>query len=332
MPLPLANTSQSYVAVAAILAGRITAPKWSFIDTKDMTATLSLPCLAFLITRKAEARMTTASQIGVARNSPKHILFDLGLREERCNYTDDQQAHIKNREPVAFGPSVATTLQENGMASTEIDWVIYSHVHWDHTGEPSEFPNASFIIGHGSGALLQRGFDAAAGSHAAFDKELLTHRDVFELPPNMDSGNADDNSLATTNVSLPNSWTPLGPFPAAMDILGDGSVFVIPSPGHLQGHVNLLCRVEEKRWVYLGGDTFHHRSLLTGEAEIATWRDTEGRELCVHIDRAAAQVMFLLLRKLQDQADADGVELEIISSHDQDWYNANRDRLFPETL
>lgn len=332
MSLPSENTSQSYVAVAAILAGRITAPKWSFIDTKDMTATLSLPCLAFLITRKTQACVTVPSKIGVARNSPKHILFDLGLREERCNYTDDQQAHIKTREPVAFGPSVATTLQENGMTSTEIDWVIYSHVHWDHTGEPSEFPNASFIIGHGSGALLNRGFDAAAGSHAAFDKKILDHRDVFELPPNLKGGNAEDDSLDMTNVSFPNAWAPLGPFAAAMDILGDGSVFVIPSPGHLQGHVNLLCRVGEKRWVYLGGDTFHHRSLLTGEAEIATWRDTEGRELCVHTDRAAAQEMFAFLRKLQDQAAADGVEVEIISSHDQDWYNENRDRLFPETL
>lgn len=332
MSLPPANTSQAYVAVAAILAGRITAPKWSFIDTNDMAETLSFPCLAFLITREKSACMTTASHVAVARKSPEHILFDLGLREERRNYTDDQQAHIKNREPVAFGPSVATTLQKNGMASTEIDWVIYSHVHWDHTGEPSDFPNASFIIGHGSSALLKRGFDAAAGSHAAFDTNLLDHREVFELLPNVNGGNADDASLDKANASFHSPWTPLGPFPAAMDILGDGSVYVIPSPGHLQGHINLLCRVEEKRWIYLGGDTFHHRSLLTGEAEIATWRDTEGRELCVHTDRAAAQEMFALLRKLQDQATADGVEVEIITSHDQDWYNANQDRLFPEKL
>jgi 3-hydroxyisobutyrate dehydrogenase len=276
--------------------------------------------------------MITSPQIGVARKSPKHILFDLGLREEKGNYTDDQQAHIKNREPVVFGPSVATTLQENGVASTEIDWVVYSHVHWDHTGEPSEFPNASFIIGHGSGALLERGFDASAGSHAAFDKKLLDHRDVFELPPYLEGGNVDDESLVTTNALPPNAWSPLGPFPEAMDMLGDGSVFLIPSPGHLQGHVNLLCRVAEKRWVYLGGDTFHHRSLLTGEAEIATWRDIEGRELCVHTDRAAAEEMFALLRKLQDQAAADGMEVEIISSHDQDWYDANQERLFPQTL
>ncbi|KAA8649350.1 hypothetical protein EYZ11_008467 [Aspergillus tanneri] len=319
MILPPARPNQSYVSVSAIPAGLITAPKWAFVEgVTNREETMPLPCMAFLITRQP-----TSDTDRVQRAS--HILFDLGLRETPENYTPAQQSHLQHRQPVTFGPSVRRSLSAAGIPNTRVDLVIYSHVHWDHTGEPSEFPHASFVVGHGSLDLLSQGELLGAGSHACFDRVLLQDRHVVELPPSDDSVRADITDSRLT-------WGPLTPFPAAMDIFQDGSVYVIPSPGHLQGHVNLLCRTGPRRWVYLGGDTYHHVGLLTGEERIATWTDDQGRTLCVHTDQKAAEEMFALLRNLQLAAEEDGVELELITSHDAKWFSDNQHRLFPKTL
>ncbi|TFY80639.1 hypothetical protein EWM64_g3370 [Hericium alpestre] len=36
-------------------------------------------------------------------------------------------------------------------------------------------------------------------------------------------------------------WKPIGPFLRALDYYGDGSLYVIDAPGHVQGHINLQC-------------------------------------------------------------------------------------------
>ncbi|KAI9735753.1 MAG: hypothetical protein M1818_006361 [Claussenomyces sp. TS43310] len=331
MSLPPPKPGQTYVTVSAIQAGQITAPVWSFMETEDRDAKMVLPCLAFLITHP-HARLSDAEQPASSTEpKPARILFDLGLREGPQDYTPGQQAHLQHRHPVTFGPSVAKTLAAVGLTSSDVGTVIFSHVHWDHTGDPRDFGKATFVIGHGSSALLEQGEIPGAGSHACFDRTLLANHKVVELPP-LDITNESHVDRHSSGGMEGVAPRPLGPFPAALDIFQDGSVYVIPSPGHLAGHVNLLCRTGDKRWVYLGGDTYHDVRLLTGEKKIATWTDDHGHHLCVHTDREAAEAMFTKLRALQAGAKQDGAEVEIIVSHDARWCEGNQHRLFPVNL
>ncbi|KAK3681243.1 beta-lactamase-like protein [Podospora appendiculata] len=301
--LPPAQDDQIFVTVSPILGGEITLPEKYFIDPADPAASHTVPSLAFLIQHPKLNR---------------RIMFDLGLRSSITSYSAPQQLHLTNRKPHAIGPGVAAVLQQGGLSPLDIDTVILSHVHYDHHGDPDHFPRAQFIVGPGTTHLLAHGLGGSA-SHQHFSNNLLPADRTLELP-----------ALAATDTQQSMSvykWNPLGPF-SAIDLLADGSVFILDSPGHLPGHVNLLCRLSSEKWVCLCGDAYHDRRLLTGERDIAFWEGADGAVCCIHNDPAAARTALGQLRELAGAGDA----VEMIGAHDGGWYKANLGRMFPGGL
>jgi glyoxylase-like metal-dependent hydrolase (beta-lactamase superfamily II) len=193
----------------------------------------------------------------------------------------------------------------------DIDTVILSHVHYDHHGDPEHFPNAQFIVGAGTTTLLEHGLESTA-SHQHFSKDLLPPNRTVELP-----------SLA---AETEHKWELLGPF-SSIDLFGDGSVFVLDSPGHLPGHINLLCRISCERWICLCGDAYHDRRLLTGERDIAFWEGPDGAICCIHNDPTSAKNALHQLRELASLGN-----VELIGAHDAGWLVANQHRMFPASL
>jgi len=244
-------------------------------------------------------------------------MFDLGLRSRPEAYIAQLQEHITSRQPVHHRPSAKETLQSGGVKADDVDAVMISHVHWDHHGDPEDFKQATFILGNGAVGVLEHGMPGR-GAHSHFDPALLKGvREVVELP-----GEKDD------------IWKPLGPFPATLDLFGDGSVYVVSAPGHLPGHINLLCRTGKKKWAYLGGDAFHDRRILTGEKGIATWLDPKGSGsmFCIHIDKDAAAVTIERIRELLKATKEEDYEVEVVVAHDVGWYEENQQRFFPNVM
>ena len=93
------------------------------------------------------------------------------------------------------------------------------------------------------------------------------------------------------------------------------------------GHVNLLCRTGEEKWVCLCGDAYHDVRLLTGEKEIGTWENDAGHTLCIHLDRASAEESIKRLRTLKDLGN-----VELIAAHDDGWLAENQSRMYPSHL
>lgn len=241
---------------------------------------------------------------------PFRMMFDLGLRRAKERYPEHLQRHIDGRAPHALPPGVAAQLRAGGLSPADVNLVMLSHVHYDHHGDPEDFPNAQFVIGHGAMDVLRHGLGGIA-SHQHFEPDTLPDDRASELSDPQGSG-----------------WRPLGPFPAALDLFGDGSVYVLDMPGHLPGHVNLLCRMR-KRWVCLCGDSFHDLRLLTGEKEIGTWIGPEGNMLCIHLDKEAAAESIGRLRELEN---VEGEQVELIAAHDEGWWERNREKQFPMLL
>lgn len=292
--LPPPASGQIYVSVSPIHGGEITLPERSFVYPHDPMKKRTVPSLSFLIEHPAK---------------PARILFDLGLRSRFQDYIPAQQAHLQDRVPYHLGPGVANILREDSFNPADIDVIILSHVHYDHHGDPVDFPNAQFYIGPGSLHILRHGLGQSA-SHQTFDKNLFPDMDrVQELP----------------SPSQTAEWQSLGPFKAALDIFRDGSVYIVHSPGHLPGHINLLCRTGENKWVYLGGDSCHDMRLLSGERDIATWTDDHGHTQCIHVDRAQAEDTLLRIRKLQET----NTGVEVVMAHDATWWAKNYKRGFP---
>ncbi len=135
------QSQQPIVSVHALSAGHLTIPERFFIDPSDPKAVRTVPSLSFLIQHHAPSTSKTT-----------RILFDLGLRREVSAYPVPIQKHIDNRQPLTTQPDVLTSLAEGGLTHEDIDYVILSHVHWDHVGMPSDFksPNTKFVVGPGA--------------------------------------------------------------------------------------------------------------------------------------------------------------------------------------
>ncbi|KAJ5377198.1 uncharacterized protein N7496_004607 [Penicillium cataractarum] len=297
--LPPPSAGQNYVSVTPINGGKITLPEKSFVFPSDPEAVVTVPSLSFLIAHP-----------GVdGRRRPRYLLFDLGLRGRLQDYMKDQQSHLSSRVPYELGPSVAQSLGNSGLNPDHIDTVILSHLHYDHHGDPGDFPRAQFFVGPGSLKLLSDGLGINA-SHQVFDPDLFHGVSrVSELP----------------SPSTP-LWQPLGPFKATLDLLHDGSIYVIDAPGHLPGHINLLCRLGPKEWMYLGGDSCHDLRLLSGEREIATWVDAHGHRGCIHVDKDRAEETLSRIWSLQQMTE---VAVEVVMAHDVHWWETNQYRALP---
>ncbi|KAK0646791.1 beta-lactamase-like protein [Cercophora newfieldiana] len=319
----------TYPKVSALDGGHITLPERLFITDADPTKRATVPSLCFLI------QHPSPSPISPDRTA--NLIFDLGVKRNITAYTPAQQAHIAQRQPVIVSPDCADSLRNGGFdPSTDIDMVILSHVHWDHVGTPGDFPNATFAVGAGTLDLL------ANGAGYLYPKELFNHDELpadrtVEFPALRDDGPRRTETPGDTRAVLPVEegnweWEKLGAFLNALDLLGDGSVWVVDSPGHLYGHVNLLVRTGDKKWVYLGGDCCHDPRILSQEKGIALYEDGRGGLRSVHVDTETASCTLEGIRKFVKEQEEQGVEVEVIMAHDGVWRVRNKERFWPGCL
>jgi hypothetical protein len=240
-------------------------------------------------------------------------------------------------------PDVTKSLARGGLTPNDIDYVIYSHVssgvhpacgrritrlrqvHWDHVGEPRDFPQSTFIVGHGAITLLNGTSLSPRGGHSFFESDLLPEGRTIELSKPLAYGlRKHDSGMACGDINLHGSWQTQGCLPEVLDLFNDGSLLIVNAPGHLPGHINLLARTSSSHRIYMAGDACHDRRLLTGEKQIGEWNDTHGQVCCIHADRKQAEETIERIRILEKEG------VEIIFAHDTEWENnpANRTRFF----
>lgn len=329
------TSNQTYVSIHPLSSGSLTLPEHLFVQPADRTKRNTVPSLSFLIQHPAFGR----------GKNPTRLVFDLGIRRRVDRYPLSIQKHLVSRDPVTTSPDVKQSLAVGGLTPDDVDFVILSHVHWDHIGTPTDFPTSKFIVGPGSLDLLRKGGDTSTGGHAFFEPDLLPQDRTIELPALPSDAVANGQSRQTNGVNGHSSstsshlgsnlstvrWRRLAHFPDAIDLLGDGSIYIISAPGHLQGHINLLARTGPTSWTYLGGDACHDRRLLRGEAQIAEWADPHGKMCSIHVDKHQVEETLKRIRMLEDVR---GAKVEVILAHDVEWLKrkGNSERFWPSKL
>lgn len=318
-----------YVTIHALEAGWFTMPERFFVaPLEDKESRKTVPSLSFLIQHVDRSTGTTS-----------RIVFDLGLRREIEHYSEAILSHIATRKPLSTVPDVVASLGWGDLAPDDIDAVVLSHLHWDHIGTPKDFETSKFVIGAGGLSLLKG--SQGAGTHNKFEPDLLPLQRTVEVPspednttgeaaPGLD-GRQGQTTWRNSLNTLP--WKEKGPFPHTLDVFQDGSVFLVWAPGHLVGHLNMLCRKKDGGYVYLGGDAAHDMRLISGDKDIATWKEQSGQVCCIHQDPSIARETMSRIRKAKEGETPLGF-VEVVLAHDGQWAHQakERGRFFPGSL
>ncbi|PCH40013.1 Metallo-hydrolase/oxidoreductase [Wolfiporia cocos MD-104 SS10] len=278
MSLPRPAENQAYCTVSALETGFVNAPLAQFIDHPREDEILRFPCLSFLL------RHSTSQEL---------LMFDLGVPKDWEK--DLPPVYHKMFERGQFSIEVpqdaSESLQKGGYDPAQIAYVCLSHLHLDHHGDHRPFTNATFIVGEETRALIESGYPTNPDSH--FRQDLLPHERT--------------RYLSTTDMQ------PVGPFPRALDFYGDGSLYLVDTPGHFPGHLCLLARTSpDGGWIFLAGDAAHDYRLISGKARIGD----SVRYGCMHQDKAIAEETIRRIGAL-----AELPKVQIILAHDKLWYD-----------
>jgi N-acyl homoserine lactone hydrolase len=185
------------------------------------------------------------------------ILIDTGLHPSAAVDPKQNMGPIMGRlagGSLRMEPSdaVAAQLRERGIEHGDVKLVVMTHLHFDHASAMSEFPGATFVF-------TRREWEAATEPREwlhgyrrrqfdhAFDYRLLDFED-----PSVDS-------YAT--------------FGRSIDLLGDGSVRAVYTPGHTHGHMSVVLRLKEREALVAGDAIYTRRTLDEG---VFPWRVEDG--------------------------------------------------------
>ncbi|KAG5352560.1 hypothetical protein C0989_001778 [Termitomyces sp. Mn162] len=276
--LPAPGVEQAYCNVSALEGGILKLSSSQFTTSGIPGEVLIVPCLAFLLQHSTDG---------------DKFLFDLGIRKDWHTYPP-----VTTRLIETYGTNVpqdvVESLAKGGTSPSEISTICLSHVHFDHMGDCSLFPNSTFFLGEESKQVLT--------------PEYVEPLIVKDLP------------LDRTKFLSTVDWQPLGPFPHALDFYGDGSLYIIDAAGHLPGHINILARTSaDGAWIFLGGDSAHHWDLVTGKGQIAVHEHMHGFSRCAYLDKDATERHLARMRELLRMD-----RVRIVLAHDEPWYKINK--------
>jgi glyoxylase-like metal-dependent hydrolase (beta-lactamase superfamily II) len=180
---------------------------------------LRSPCLAYVV------RHPTAGTILVDTGLHPDVASDL-----RKDFGTRMALFFRSIKPA--DSSYDEQLHNLAVEPTEVRQVVMTHLHVDHTSGMRLLPNARFLC---TGAE----WTAANTRHAATRGYVAHH-----LPPESRIELVDFDANGRRH----------GPFASTIDLLGDGTVLLISTPGHTTGHLSVLLRVAGGRKVLVVGD------------------------------------------------------------------------------
>ncbi|OAA60328.1 metallo-beta-lactamase superfamily protein [Niveomyces insectorum RCEF 264] len=204
----------------------------------DTTSVMSLHAFSFVqpvMPGHELMSVTTMAFLLENERLGKRAMFDLGTRKDYWNSPPMTLQRIQDAIPgVRIDKDVTEILEEKGVELETINDIIWSHSHWDHMGSPHLFPPTTNLW-YGKGTGVFPPFPHSPGSNLNEDDFRGRH---------------------CSEIDCARGGLHIGPFPAH-DFYGDGSLYLLDTPGHWPGHLCALARTTPDTFVFLGGDICH---------------------------------------------------------------------------
>jgi N-acyl homoserine lactone hydrolase len=228
---------KQFMTIAALLAAGATAPAGAQqgpakatpppaikLYTLDCGLTEFKDADVFSDTGEYEGKpMALPTPCYLIRHGKDWMLWDTGLSDKLV-----AEPHGKEIFGGRFSVkrTLASQLQALGLAPDDVRYVGMSHLHFDHTGNLGLFPKSTFLI-------------AAEELSAARAKKPPFGVDPASIAP-----------LAKAHVQT---------FELDHDVFGDGTVKMLKTPGHTDGHRSLIVKLPKSGVLLITGDLYHTR-------------------------------------------------------------------------
>ena len=185
------------------------------------------------------------------------VLFDTG--QDRRSVTDPHYFpggivgffyRRLARFAIGAGETLTAQLKALGYQASDVRTAVLSHLHQDHIGGIAELPNAEIVVSAIDWAEIDSRSALLEGVMADHVRLPGVNYRPVDIPPLRDDAAMD---------------AAIAPFTHALDLRGDGSLLLLPTPGHSPGSMSLLVRAEGLPPLLLVGDLTYDVSLLAGE-------------------------------------------------------------------
>jgi N-acyl homoserine lactone hydrolase len=216
------------------------------------------------------------------------VLFDTGLDPAIAtdpNYVDSAIGRFFMRRVfrLTIGPddTVAKNLNRLNLRAEDVNTVVVSHLHFDHIGGIADVPQAELLVSRDEWQQLSE-------PHPDHDYFFREH---IQLP-----------GAKWLSIDFKPTKDPLlAPFGGCYDVMGDGTLMLLPTPGHTVGSLSMLVRADDRPPLLLVGDLSYAVELLMRD-------QLPG----IYADKSQLLASFAKVRNLKAQLP----DLVILGSHD----------------
>jgi glyoxylase-like metal-dependent hydrolase (beta-lactamase superfamily II) len=244
LPLP-GGRADATVTVHPLLCGK---GVWSEPYRHRQTGRLAALKAAGILDDKSERTTFPIIAFLVEHPAAGSILIDTGLhpaiavdkKQNVGRLLANTVARAWEMEPSQALPD---QLRARGIEPSEVKLVAMTHLHLDHASGMVQFPGATFVFSRQEWEKAneprpwRNGYVPSHFDHA-FDYRLL------------DFDGKDVDSFAT--------------FARSFDLLGDGSIRAVFTPGHTMGHMSVVLRTAGREVLVAGDAVYTRHALETG--------------------------------------------------------------------
>ncbi len=252
----------------------------------------SLPRLWWVLTSRSWVKAPI--HFFLIEHSDGLVLFDTGIDPAitaNPRYIASAVGRLLLRRIFRFHVTAADrldlALRRLGVEPAEVRTVVLSHLHFDHVGGIAHLPNADLIVSEREWAQLRE-------PHPEREWILREH---LEVP-----------GARWRPITFEPTADPMFEgFEGVHDLAGDGSMVLLPTPGHTPGSLSMLVRTEGWAPILLVGDLTYEAALLTRDKVPGTGDAAELRRSYAKVRQLQRRLPGLVIVPSHDFAAGDDI-------------------------
>ncbi len=161
------------------------------------------------------------------RHPQGDLLIDTGLGKEAENHFRSMPFYFRWTTDFDPGTPAAIQLSRSGYDIRQMQGILLTHAHWDHVSGVQDFENTPVFVSESELSYIRSGQRLSALADAIPPQRYKSYR--FSKKPYLG-------------------------FSERYDYYGDGSVVIVPSPGHTPGSVIIFVNLPDGKRYAMTGD------------------------------------------------------------------------------